>query len=38
MERSIAAKLIAMIFGYSEIFHNEHDGVVHLVPHGSDAP
>jgi hypothetical protein len=20
-----------MIFGYSEIFHNEHDGAVHVV-------
>src|ERR671911_2377074 len=31
MKRSITAKLSAMILGYSEIFHNEHDGAVHLA-------
>ena len=31
MKRSITAKLSAMIFGYSGIFHNEHDGAVHLA-------
>ena len=25
------SKLSAMIFGYSEIFHNDHDGAVHLA-------